>query len=93
MRELINLWQRTLGDPPNDRQFEIWAASHTEDIIRRAILKTATKNQTMGGTMSDDHRIRFASKVMITLTTQKTEHAANREKLNAEFAAKAGGRQ
>jgi hypothetical protein len=85
MRELITLWERVLGTPPSDQQFVIWSESHTADIVRQAILKTATKNQTMGGTMTEDHKVRFASKVMLTLSAQKTEHAANRERLRQEM--------
>lgn len=85
MHELINLWERTLGTLPADQQFVIWSEIHAADIVRQAILKTATKNQTMGGTMSEDHKIRFASKVMLTLSAQREEHAANREKLCQDF--------
>ena len=85
MCELTNLWERTLGTPPSEQQFAIWEELHTEEIIRRAILKTAMKNQSLNGTMTVDHRLRFASKVMQTLTTQAIEHAANRERLRQEF--------
>jgi hypothetical protein len=85
MRQLINLWERTLGTPPSEQQFIIWTESHAVDIVRQAILKTATKNQTLGGMMSDDHKIRFASKVMLTLSAQREEHAANRAELRQEF--------
>jgi hypothetical protein len=85
MRQLINLWERTLGKSPAEQQFVIWSESHAVDIVRQAILKTATKNQTMGGTMSEDHKIRFASKVMLTLSAQREENVANREKLSQEF--------
>ena len=85
MHELISLWQRTLGTPPPEQQFVIWAESHPIDIVRRAILKTATKNQMMGGAMSDDHKVRFASKVMLTLSAQREENAANRERLREDF--------
>lgn len=78
MRELIRLWERTIGTHPPEQQFVIWTESHAVDIVRRAILKTATKNQTMGGTMSLDHQTRFASKVMLTLSEQRQEHAENR---------------
>jgi len=86
MRELITLWERTLGTPPAKQQFVIWTESHTADVVRRAILKTATKNQTLGGRMTQDHRVRFASRVMLTLSSQTDEHRLNREKLNQEFA-------
>jgi hypothetical protein len=85
MRELINLWERTLGTPPSEQQFVIWSESHAADIVRQAILKTATKNQTMGGTMDLDHKVRFASKVMITATTTRQANAENRERLNREM--------
>ncbi len=85
MLQLIDLWERTLGTSPAEEQFVIWSESHTADIVRQAILKTATKNQTMGGTMSKDHKIRSASKVMLTLSAQREEHTANREKLSQEF--------
>src|SRR5260370_10250451 len=85
MRQLMNLWERTLGIPPSEQQFVIWSESHTANIVRQAILKTATKNQTIGGMMSEDHKIRFASKVMLTLSAQREEQAGNREKLRQEF--------
>jgi hypothetical protein len=86
MRELINLWERTLGTPPPEQQFIIWSESHAADIVRRAILKTATKNQTMGGMMDADHKVRFASKVMLTASAQRKEHAENHRKLQEELA-------
>ena len=88
MNELISLWQRTLGNPPRNEQFAIWMESHPSDIVRSAILKTASKNQILGGTMTADHKIRFASKVMLTLSVQRKEHAANRERLAREFETK-----
>lgn len=58
MRDLIILWERTLGgELPTDAQFAIWQATHTFEVIKRGILKTATKNQMMGGLMSQDHRL------------------------------------
>jgi hypothetical protein len=85
MRELITLWERTLGTAPPEPQFVIWTESHATDLVRKAILKTATKNQTMGGTMSLDHQVRFASKVMLTLSEQRQEHSENRRRLEQEF--------
>jgi hypothetical protein len=35
--------------------------------------------------MTEDHRVRFASRVMLTLSSQKEEHTANRERLREEF--------
>jgi hypothetical protein len=84
--DLMNLWTKVLGTPtPSEQQFIIWMESHPADVVRHGILKTATKNQTMGSGMSQDHKIRFASKVMLTLSAQREEHAANRECLRQEF--------
>ena len=68
------MWERVLGTPPAKAQFELWTELHSLETIRRGILKTGTKNMAMHGTMSDDHKIRFASKVMNTKTNdpQKT---------------------
>jgi hypothetical protein len=85
MRELITLWERTLGTLPSEQQFAIWSELHTQDIIRRAVLKTAIKNQTMGGTMSSDHKFRFASRVMMTLSAQREANVQNRQRLAEEF--------
>jgi hypothetical protein len=85
MRELMTLWERTLGALPSEQQFVIWAESHAEDIVRKAILKTATKNQMLDGTMTQDHKVRGASKVMTTLTQQTETNAANRARLREEF--------
>src|SRR5258705_7438433 len=85
MRELINLWERTLGTPPAEQQFIIWLESHSADVVRHGILKAATKNQTMNGGMSQDHKIRFASKEMLTLVALRQENAANHEKFRKEF--------
>jgi hypothetical protein len=87
LTELVTLWERTLGAPPNEQQFAIWAELHTRDTIRRAILKTAIKNQQLNGTMSPDHKFRFASRVMMTLTDQAARNAANRQRLTEEFQA------
>jgi hypothetical protein len=85
MTELKTLWSRTLGEIPNDQQFELWSALHAPEVIRHGVLKTAQKNLSMGGTMSSDHKIRFAAKVMLTATAAHKEHAANRETLRQEF--------
>lgn len=65
---LMNMWTRVLGDPPLIQQFELWACTHSPGTIERGITKTAIKNLRLGGAMSQDHRVRFASKVMQTRT-------------------------
>jgi hypothetical protein len=80
-----DLWESTLGTAPAREQFAIWAALHSQVVIRQGILKTAMRNQSMNGAMDSDHRLRYASRVMLTLTAQAAEHAANREKVRQEF--------
>jgi len=75
MNDIVELWKRTLGVPPTDAQFAIWEGLHTPEVMKRAILKTAVKNQQLNSTMSLDHRLRFASKVMLALTSQAAERA------------------
>lgn len=65
MRELINLWTKTLGTPPADDQFALWAEMHAVEVIRQAILRTAAKNMSLGKTMDQGYKVRFASKVML----------------------------
>lgn len=72
MHELIELWRRTLGNPPAEQLFALWTESHPADIVRTAIIKTAAKNLSASSPMSQDHRIRFASKVMNTLSAART---------------------
>jgi hypothetical protein len=85
LNELKLLWEELLGKIPSDQQWTFWGLMHTPPIIRRGILKTAQKNLSMGGTMSDDHRVRFASKVMLTQQARNEENTANRENLRKEF--------
>jgi hypothetical protein len=67
MTELIELWRKTLtGDSPPEQQFAVWLATYDPDVVRRGILKTASKDLSIGQTMTLDHKIRFASKVMST---------------------------
>ena len=88
---LCILWENTLGtlgtlgERPTKEQWAIWEALYPVDVIRKAILKTAMKNQSMNGEMSHDYRLRFASRVMMTAVQQSAEHAENREHLRQEF--------
>lgn len=85
LTELKTLWGRLLGEVPSDQQWAFWATTHSLDIIRHGILKTAQKSLSMGGTMSDDHKLRFASKVMLTQQARNEENRANRERLATEL--------
>jgi hypothetical protein len=73
--ELKALWGRFLGTIPSDAQFDLWVMLHSIETVHRGILKTIQKNLAVNGMMSDDHKIRFASKVMNTRTfdPQKAE--------------------
>jgi hypothetical protein len=66
-------------------QFGLWAATHTDDVIRHGILRTARKNIELKGAMTQEHRVKFASKVMIVQTARDQQHAANRATLAAEM--------
>jgi hypothetical protein len=85
LNELKALWGKVLGEIPSDQQFEMWYALHTFEVIRRGILKTAQKNLSTGSSMSADHKVRFAAKVMLNATALCKEHAANRARLQSEM--------
>ena len=70
MSELKILWGKLLGTIPGDAQFDFWAAVHSPETIHHGILKTAQKNLSTGSTMTDDHKVRFASRVMLSSTEQ-----------------------
>ena len=84
-QELSQLWDKTLGTPPMVEQFGLWTALHTEEVVRLGILRTARKSIELDGTMTQEHKVRFASKVMITQTQRNTANAANREAVAAEM--------
>jgi hypothetical protein len=84
--DLKPLWAKTLGELPDDEQFYLWTNLHALEVVRQAILKTAGKNLQMGKTMTAEHKVRFASKVMLTITSQDAANARNREALRQEFA-------
>jgi hypothetical protein len=70
LQNLQDLWKRVLGDPIlSDQQFVVWSELYRVAAMRRGIAKAAAKNMQMGGQMSQEHRLRFASKVMETMTT------------------------
>jgi hypothetical protein len=85
INELKTLWAKLLGEIPSDQQWEFWGLMHTTAVIRQGILKTAQKNLSTGGTMTSDHMIRFASKVMLTGSARNADHAANQARLAARM--------
>jgi hypothetical protein len=91
VNELKTLWSRLLGETPSDQQFDLWAALHSPEVVRRGILKTTQKNLSVGGTMTADHKVRFAAKCMITASAANEDHEANRQRLDEEM--KKGGAQ
>jgi hypothetical protein len=67
--ELKALWLAVLGEPiPSDNQFLTWLALHGLATAKIGIAKASAKHLSLGGTMSENHKIRFASKVMLTKT-------------------------
>lgn len=85
MRQLRELWETMLGNPPTDDQFTVWTGLHTPEVVTQAILKTAAKDLSLGRTMTLDYKVRFASKVMLTQTERNADHAGNRARLREEF--------
>jgi hypothetical protein len=71
MNDLKTMWGKLLGKIPSDAQFDFWTAMHTPETIHHGILRTAQKNLSVGSTMTDDHKVRFASRVMLSSTGQK----------------------
>jgi len=85
MNELIELWKKLLGDAPSEEQFDFWARLHTPEVVRQAILKTMGKNLSLGKKMDLDYKVRFTSKVALTMTERNAEHTANKVRLREEF--------
>jgi hypothetical protein len=86
MNELKSLWKQFLGTVPDDGQWNLWTALHTWATIRHGVLKTAEKNMALHGSMSEDHKIRFASKVMNTRTNDPQKATGQRTPVNPPIA-------
>jgi hypothetical protein len=82
LKALMDLWTRILGEPPTEQQFLIWGELYPVAIIRKGVLKTGIKNQNLSGTMTQDHRLRFANRVMQSAAKDVETHAANRARLS-----------
>lgn len=64
MNSLIELWQQLMNDSgPGEPQFRLWLTIHTPEVLREAIIRTATKNAKLNGNMDREYRIRFCSRV------------------------------
>jgi hypothetical protein len=85
MHDIIALWKKLLGDAPSEEQFDFWERLHTPEVVQQAILKTMGKNLALGKKMDLDYKVRFASKVMLTMTARKEAHAANKARLQEEM--------
>ena len=85
IHSLKMLWAKMLGTPPADDQFGLWAEMHTSEVIREAILKTAAKNMSLGKTMDQGYKVRFASKVMLAQSERNASNAKNRELLHEQM--------
>ena len=63
---LKTLWKQLLGELPSDAQFIIWLELYGEPLARIAISKTGMKQlRDRDYFKSLDHRVRFASRVML----------------------------
>ena len=78
IHSLKMLWAKMLATPPADEQFTLWGEMHTNEVIREAILKTAAKNMSLGKTMDQGYKVRFASKVMLVQSERNASNAKNR---------------
>ncbi len=77
LTDLKSLWLAVLGEPiPPDNQFLTWLELHGLTTAKIGIAKASAKNLSLGGTMSYDHKIRFASKVMLTKTNDPQKQRA-----------------
>lgn len=64
--KLAALWHELLPDfEPSREQLKLWLLKHNYETASFAIAETAAKRLRLGGQMSADHQLRFASKVMI----------------------------
>jgi hypothetical protein len=81
MNEIKALWQKLLGTTPSDEQFALWSEMHTPEVMRKGVLQTAAKNLALGRTMTQDYKVRFASKVMIDQSAREVQNAIYRERL------------
>lgn len=62
---LMELWRTMVGgECPADRQFFLWLSRHRFPTVAASIQETAAKKARRGGSMEEDHAVRFASRVM-----------------------------
>jgi hypothetical protein len=82
---LMDIWARVLGNVPPREQFELWAVENSLEVVKESIVVTAKKNLQLGGTMSQEYRVKFASGVMKTRTARNAKNAENRRQLATEM--------
>jgi hypothetical protein len=76
MNIFIELWQQLMsGSTPPESQFRLWFSIHSPEILREAIIRTATKNAKLNGNMDSDYRVKFCSRVANDLTFRRIEFA------------------
>lgn len=74
MNSFTELWKELMtGSAPSESQFRIWLSIHAPDVLREAIIRTATKNAKMDGKMDLNYRVRFCSRVANDLTFKNIE--------------------
>ncbi len=88
--DLKSLWEKLLGVPPCDDQWEFWVAVHSMTTVEHGIKKTAQKNLATGNLMTTDHKLRFACAVMNSSAAQKVN--GRRTPVNPPAEAERGSR-
>ena len=74
LQSLEQLWATTVPTQvPAREQWVLWLGMHDEGTLRYAVNETAMKAFRMGGRMSQDHAIRYASKCMNSRTRNSAQ--------------------
>jgi len=68
---LKQLWCSLMSDLcPDERQFLVWLNLHPVDRMAYSVRRTASKNVKLKGTMTQEHAVRFCSKVANNLKSE-----------------------
>jgi hypothetical protein len=85
INELSELWRAVFRtETPNQQQWIVWTNLHDADIVREGLLQLAVKHRKAGGTMTQDHMIRFASAVMNRLRIERRSALAKLQDTHKE---------
>lgn len=79
---LKDTWMRLFPGvpPPADSQWTLWLLLHDDaDIVRCGMVILARKHSVLGGAMTAEYMVKFASSVMARMTREKAEKEPARE--------------